>query len=60
MVLVGVMPFFTFALGTWQVQRLKWKVNLIDELEEKMRREALILPSKIKCVLLAFETFYGY
>ena len=52
MVLVGTMPFFTFALGTWQVQRLKWKVNLIDELEEKLRREPLILPPKIKCVRL--------
>ena len=50
MVLVGIMPFFTFALGTWQVQRLKWKVNLIDELEEKLRREPLILPPKIKYV----------
>lgn len=50
MVLVGIMPFFTFALGTWQVQRLKWKVNLIDELEEKLRRDPLTLPPKIKCV----------
>ena len=49
MVLVGIMPFFTFALGTWQVQRLKWKVDLIDELEEKLRREPLLLPPKIKC-----------
>ena len=50
MALVGIMPFFTFALGTWQVQRLKWKVNLIDELEEKLRREPLMLPPKIKYV----------
>jgi len=50
MALVGIMPFFTFALGTWQVQRLKWKVNIIDELEEKLRREPLMLPPKIKCV----------
>lgn len=55
MVLVGIMPFFTFALGTWQVQRLKWKVNLIDELEEKLRREPLVLPPKIKCVRLRFQ-----
>lgn len=56
MILVGVMPFFTFALGTWQVQRLKWKVNLIDELEEKLRREPLMLPPRIKCVRLRFQT----
>ena len=36
MVLVGIIPFFTFALGTWQVKRLKWKVALIDDLEEKL------------------------
>jgi len=52
MVLVGIMPFFTFALGTWQVQRLKWKVNLIDELEEKLRREPLMLPPKINLAII--------
>ena len=41
MVLVGLIPIFTFALGTWQVQRLKWKVAFIDELEEKLQREAI-------------------
>jgi len=62
MVLVGIMPFFTFALGTWQVQRLKWKVNLIDELEEKLRREPLMLPPKIKCVqyIVAPTTFSSH
>jgi len=48
MILVGIMPIFTFALGTWQLQRLKWKVNLIDELEEKLELPPLSLPSKIK------------
>lgn len=50
MVLIGIMPIFTFALGTWQVQRLKWKVALIDELEEKLEREPMPLPPQIKCV----------
>lgn len=58
MVLVGIMPFFTFALGTWQVQRLKWKVNLIDELEEKLRREPLVLPPKIKYVYLCSRNVF--
>jgi len=49
MMLVGFIPIFTFALGTWQVQRLKWKVALIDELEEKLQREAMSLPKRIKC-----------
>src|SRR5258707_7944718 len=48
MILVGIMPVFTFALGTWQLQRLRWKINLIDELEEKLELEPLNLPPKIK------------
>ena len=52
MILLGVMPIFTFALGTWQVERLKWKVNLIDELQEKLQRDPLSLPRRIKYVLL--------
>ncbi|KAI8981376.1 SURF1-domain-containing protein [Trametes punicea] len=47
MVLVGTIPIFTFALGTWQVQRLKWKIALIDDLEEKLEREPLPLPPRI-------------
>lgn len=42
------MPIFTFALGTWQLQRLQWKVNLIDELREKLEREPIILPRQVK------------
>lgn len=49
MFLVGLIPIFTFALGTWQVQRLKWKVALIDELEEKLQREPMPLPKRVKC-----------
>lgn len=48
MILLGFMPFFTFALGTWQMQRLKWKINLIDELEEKLQLAPLTLPRRIK------------
>ncbi|PPR00033.1 hypothetical protein CVT24_009042 [Panaeolus cyanescens] len=47
MVLVGVMPIFTFALGTWQLKRLKWKINLIDELEEKLQLAPLSLPPNV-------------
>src|ERR1700678_1926794 len=52
MVLLGVMPIFTFALGTWQLKRLKWKVDLIDELEEKLHSQPLQLPPSVK-----FSTF---
>ncbi|KAF9566088.1 mitochondrial protein required for respiration, partial [Agrocybe pediades] len=47
MILVGIMPFFTFGLGVWQLKRLKWKINLIDELEEKLQLQPLSLPPNI-------------
>jgi hypothetical protein len=49
MILLGFVPIFTFGLGTWQLQRLKWKVALIDELEEKLQLQPLSLPKRIKC-----------
>ena len=51
MVLLGVTPFITFALGTWQIQRLKWKINLIDELHEKLQRTPIDLPDFVKYVI---------
>jgi hypothetical protein len=48
LVALGLIPVLTFALGTWQVQRLKWKVDLIDQLSEKLQREPIPLPSKVK------------
>jgi surfeit locus 1 family protein len=48
MLVVGFIPFFTFGLGTWQLQRLQWKIALIDELEEKLQLEPLSLPKRIK------------
>lgn len=47
------MPFFTFGLGTWQLQRLQWKVDLIDELEEKLQLQPLSLPKRIKSVFFS-------
>ncbi|EJD03631.1 uncharacterized protein FOMMEDRAFT_105726 [Fomitiporia mediterranea MF3/22] len=52
MILLGVMPILTFALGTWQIQRLKWKVNLIDELEEKLQRAPMDLPDYVNLDVL--------
>ena len=54
MLLIGFIPFFTFGLGTWQLQRLQWKVALIDELEEKLQLQPLSLPKRIKCGLSLF------
>ncbi|KAF8913090.1 mitochondrial protein required for respiration [Gymnopilus junonius] len=47
MVLLGIMPIFTFSLGVWQLKRLKWKIDLIDELEEKLQLHPLSLPPYI-------------
>ena len=41
-------PIITFGLGTWQVQRLRWKVDLIENLEERMSLDAIPLPRKVK------------
>ncbi|KAI7853953.1 SURF1 family-domain-containing protein [Circinella umbellata] len=46
-VLMCTIPFITFGLGTWQVQRLRWKVNLIQEMEERMEKGAIPLPRRI-------------
>jgi surfeit locus 1 family protein len=46
--LLCTIPFFTFGLGTWQVQRLRWKVNYIATLEDRLHREAIPLPRRIK------------
>jgi len=47
LVALGLIPVLTFALGTWQVQRLKWKVDLIDQLSEKLQRDPIQLPNKV-------------
>lgn len=51
-VAIGSIPILCFALGTWQVERLKWKINLIDELEEKLQRDPLALPRHVKCAIV--------
>ena len=48
MYVLAAMPVGTLDLGFWQMRRLKWKVNLIDELDDKLRREPLRLPRNIK------------
>ncbi|GAA6061156.1 hypothetical protein JCM10212_005742 [Sporobolomyces blumeae] len=47
LVLVALMPVFTFALGAWQIKRLKWKVDLIDQLDNKLHQPPVGLPAKI-------------
>ncbi|XP_059850222.1 surfeit locus protein 1 [Hypanus sabinus] len=39
-----LIPVATFGLGTWQVQRRKWKLQLIDELKERSHLDPVPLP----------------
>ncbi|XP_033116172.1 surfeit locus protein 1-like isoform X2 [Anneissia japonica] len=41
--LLGI-PVITFCLGTWQVQRRKWKLGLIEELQAKTTATPVPLP----------------
>jgi surfeit locus 1 family protein len=41
-------PILTGYLGVWQVQRLKWKVALIEEVDRNLAKEPMALPGKIK------------
>ncbi|CAD6935052.1 unnamed protein product [Tilletia controversa] len=53
---LGFIPIFTAGLGLWQLQRLKWKVSLIEELEDKLRKDPIVLPKNINLdALSAFE-----
>lgn len=38
------MPVGAFALGTWQVKRRKWKIDLIDSLKKRTSAEPIDLP----------------
>lgn len=45
---LGLMPIFTFALGSWQIKRLQWKLDMIDQLENKLHKEPVRLPARIE------------
>ncbi|XP_025715307.2 surfeit locus protein 1 [Callorhinus ursinus] len=40
-----LIPVTAFGLGTWQVQRRKWKLKLIAELESRVAAEPIPLPA---------------
>lgn len=42
--LLFLMPVVSFGLGTWQVQRLRWKTDLISEAEDRLSLPPLELP----------------
>ena len=41
------MPVTSFALGTWQVYRLKWKKELIERYTENLQQPPIILPKDV-------------
>lgn len=51
-IVIGFIPIFTFALGTWQVRRRRWKLDLIEQLNDQANREPLELPEFVKCASL--------
>lgn len=52
MMLLPLMPFVCLGLGIWQVKRLNWKVNLIEDLQDKLQRAPMMLPRNVNLVEL--------
>lgn len=44
--IIQIIPVTTFCLGTWQVQRRKQKLKLIEELESKTKAPPILFPDK--------------
>jgi cytochrome oxidase assembly protein ShyY1 len=40
-------PIITFAMGTWQVKRLKWKNKLVAECEDRLTYKPIPLPKNL-------------
>ncbi|XP_025990232.1 surfeit locus protein 1 isoform X2 [Solenopsis invicta] len=40
-------PITTFILGTWQVKRLRWKLDLIEKLKQRTSAEPIELPTDL-------------
>lgn len=58
MVLLTLMPFVCTGLGIWQVNRLNWKVSLIEDLNDKLQRAPMMLPRNVKFVYLCHYRKY--
>uniref|UniRef100_A0A5F8G7B5 SURF1-like protein n=1 Tax=Monodelphis domestica TaxID=13616 RepID=A0A5F8G7B5_MONDO len=42
-----LIPVTAFGLGTWQVQRRKWKLKMIADLESRIKAEPIPLPAEL-------------
>ncbi|KAI1460098.1 SURF1-domain-containing protein [Annulohypoxylon moriforme] len=47
LIILAIIPVTAFLLGTWQVQRLGWKTELIAKFEDRIVRPPLPLPSRV-------------
>lgn len=46
--LLILMPVISFMLGTWQLRRLKWKMNLLSTCEDRLTFDPIPLPKNFK------------
>ncbi|KAL4924922.1 cytochrome oxidase assembly protein SHY1 [Aspergillus undulatus] len=47
LIILALIPIISFALGTWQIQRLDWKTKLIAKYEDRIVRDPLPLPPRV-------------
>ncbi|KAI5922298.1 SURF1-domain-containing protein [Camillea tinctor] len=47
LIILAIIPVTAFLLGTWQVQRLGWKTELIAKCEDRLVRPPLPLPPRV-------------
>ncbi|KAJ5288550.1 hypothetical protein N7478_001580 [Penicillium angulare] len=47
LIIIALIPILSFALGSWQVQRLDWKTKLVAKFEDRLVRPPLPLPPRI-------------
>ncbi|KAJ3466918.1 hypothetical protein MRS44_004482 [Fusarium solani] len=47
LIILAIIPITAFILGSWQVQRLGWKTELIAKFEDRLVRDPLPLPPTI-------------
>ncbi|KAJ2141142.1 surf-like protein [Coemansia sp. RSA 678] len=50
-------PVIAFGLGTWQAQRLKWKMELLDDVNDRMHRPPIPLPLRVSASEIARNEF---
>lgn len=47
LIILAIIPITAFFLGSWQVQRLGWKTDLIAKFEDRLVRDPLPLPPTV-------------